>query len=98
MSTLLQADIFFFIASVATIVVAAVFVILLIYLIKIFKNFKSVSQIIKSQTEIISKDLNAARNEIKNETWKIKSIWDLFLKSFSPNSNKKRKTKTKEKP
>ncbi len=48
MDTLIHADIFFFITSIAVVVLTILFVIALIYFIQILVNFRDISKILKS--------------------------------------------------
>lgn len=51
MESILKADIFFFISSIATILITIVFLVALFYFIKIMRNFYKISEILKNATE-----------------------------------------------
>lgn len=93
MNQLIQADIFFFLTSVAVILITVLVVVLLIYLVLIIRDFRGVSRKIKEETELIAMDINVAREHIRKEGADIKSIFDYF-KSFLPGlATKKAKRK-----
>lgn len=54
MDTLMKADIFFFVTTIAVILLLVLLVIICIYFIKILKNFKDISDILKQSTEKVS--------------------------------------------
>ena len=93
MNSLIHADIFFFVTTIAVVVVAAVFTVALVYFIMVLKNIRDVSEVIKDETHLIRDDIHAARENIKQEGFKLKHI----ISFFSNISNKKqgRKTNTK---
>jgi hypothetical protein len=92
MDTLIKADIFFFITTIAIALLSVLAVVLLIYSIRIVRDVKYVSAKMKEETELIAMDIDAARAKIKEEGYKAASIADYFL-SFFP--RKKRKSHEK---
>ena len=89
MTTLIHADIFFFVTTIAVIVFTAVFVVAAFYFIKILKNVRDVSEAVKEETDLIREDIRIARQDIRREGFKLKSLISL-LTSFS---NKKTRSK-----
>jgi Na+-transporting NADH:ubiquinone oxidoreductase subunit NqrC len=74
MQTLIHADIFFFITTIAVIVVALVAVIVLIYTVFILKDIRDLSRTIKKEGEEIIQDVHVFREEVKEEAkYSIKS-------------------------
>jgi len=88
MDSLIQANIFFFITSVAVILITALVVVLLIYLVLIIKDFRGVSHKIKQETELIAMDIDSARAHIREEGADVKSIFDYF-KAMVPGSKRR---------
>ena len=90
MDSLVQADIFFFITSIAVVIGALLVSIFLIYGILIVRDIRAVSQRVKRETELISMDIDAAREKIKQEGREfssilgfLKGIWDIRKKKNS---------------
>jgi hypothetical protein len=67
MQTLIHADIFFFITTIAVILVTLVSVIVLVYIVIILKDVRELSRTIKKEGEEIIQDVHVFREEIKEE-------------------------------
>jgi Na+-transporting NADH:ubiquinone oxidoreductase subunit NqrC len=67
MQTLIHADIFFFVTTIAVILVAFVAVIILIYIVIILKDIRELSRTIKKEGEEIIQDVHIFREEVKEE-------------------------------
>lgn len=78
MNPIIQANIFFFITSIAVILIAVLIVVLLIYIVLIVKDFRGVSRKIKEETDLIAMDIDSAREHIRQEGADVKSIFDYF--------------------
>ena len=91
MDSLIKADIFFFVTTVAVVCVSAVVVVTLIYLTKILKEVLKISKKAKAETENIIADVRELRGAIREEGAKLKSISEI-LTTFAP---KKKKVRTK---
>lgn len=86
MESLIKADIFFFISSVATVVLAILFSVLLFYLIKAGKNLHMLSEMLKDgfkESEEFVLDLKERLED------------NLFFRLFFPPSRKRRRASTK---
>ena len=92
MDTLLHADVFFFITSVAVILVTTMIVISLIYFIQILKNVRDISQTFKKGTTVASESITAIINLIINNPF-FKAI---FGKAKTKPKRKKKETKKDE--
>jgi len=66
MNTLIKADFFFFITTIAIIIITVALIVIAIYLIRILRDFKKLSSKVKEEGEEIVKDVHAAREEIKS--------------------------------
>lgn len=84
MDTLIHADIFFFVTTIAVVVALVLFAIFMYYLIQISRNFRDISDIFKKGVKNSSNQLNVL----------FKNIKDNPLFNFIFNS-KKKKSKTK---
>lgn len=67
MQTLIHADIFFFVTTIAVILVTLVAVIVLIYTVIILKDIRELSRTIKKEGEEIIGDVHVFRQEVKEE-------------------------------
>jgi hypothetical protein len=67
MQTLIHADIFFFITTIAIVLVTIVAVIVLIYIVFILKDIRELSRTIKQEGEEIIQDVHVFREEVKEE-------------------------------
>jgi hypothetical protein len=66
MSEVLQANIFFFIASAATIVFAILTCIVLYYIIKILSAIRSIVERLEAGSDVIADDVSAMREFVKS--------------------------------
>lgn len=90
MDSILKADIFFFVTTVAIVLLTIGGIIIIVYIWKIVRDIKDVSQIVKDQTHKVSEDINEMRKEGVNGFWN--GMMSLGGKLF-----KKRKKKSHEK-
>ncbi len=84
METLIKADIFFFISSVATVVIAILVSVLLFYLIKAGKNLYSLSEALKGKFKESEEFVMDMKDRLEN---------NLVFRIFFPPSRKKPKTR-----
>lgn len=89
MDTLIHADIFFFITSVAVVVLTILLVVVLFYVIKILRNFKDISDTLKSGVDSASSHVEDLVDSIMNNP--------VFRFIFGKGKDKKKKSKNKEK-
>lgn len=87
-NSLIQANIFFFITSVAVVLVTLLVIVLLMYLVLILKDFRGVSRKVKEETDLIALDINEARAHIRKEGGDLKSTFD-FFKNLLPQKKKR---------
>lgn len=64
METLIHADIFFFIATIATVIFTVLISIALCYLISILRSVKQATDIIKNKVEIVNENLEAIQKKV----------------------------------
>ncbi len=88
MDTLVKADIFFFISSIATVIISALLAILLAYLIKAGKNLYTLSEILKSSYKESEEFITDLRDRLEQ---------NMVFRMFFPPARKKRILNTKEK-
>lgn len=95
MDTLIHADIFFFVTTIAVVVVAAVFTVALIYLIKILRDVKEVTQKVREEASMIHEDIQNLRAEIKKEGFRLEGLLSFFRNIFKQKRSRTGKSSTK---
>lgn len=83
MDNIIQADIFFFISSVAVIVFTICTVIVMIYVTRILRDMKHISQMMSQESDKLLGDIGSLRETIEEEGAKVKTIANFFLKIFT---------------
>ena len=78
MNSLIQANIFFFITSVAVVLVTLLCLAILMYLVLILRDFRGVSRKVRQETELIAMDIDEARAHIKERGASMGSAFDFF--------------------
>ncbi len=93
MDTLIHADIFFFVTTIAVVIVAAIFIVVLIYLIKVLMDLKKITEQVRDEAILVREDLSDLRSNIKREGFKLHSLVDfvagIFKRKKAPRSKKK---------
>jgi type II secretory pathway pseudopilin PulG len=82
MNELLQANIFFFITSVVTVIIGILLAVALYYILGILKNVRDISNRAQRGSEALEHDLEHLRENIREEGMRFKSI-KKFLKGYS---------------
>lgn len=77
MDQLIQADVFFFITAIATVILTVLIAVGLVYLIRILKDVRKITTRVSDETEVVAKDINALRSCIKQEGWKLGILRDI---------------------
>lgn len=67
MSDLIQADIFFFIASVLLTIATVVFIVAIVYVIKILREARSIAAIVRRETDMLASDFEALRQRLRDK-------------------------------
>ena len=88
METLIKADIFFFISSIATIVLTILISVLLFYLIKAGKNLREISEELKSDFEQSENFIDELKERLEDNV-----VFRIF---FPPSHKHKKRTGAKE--
>jgi len=94
MESLIKADIFFFVTTIAIVCVSAVTIIVLIFVTRILKEVLKISEKAKSEADNIIADVRDLRSAIREEGTKLKFISEI-LTQFVPKP-KKARTRKKE--
>ncbi|MEK9182104.1 MAG: hypothetical protein AAB781_00770 [Patescibacteria group bacterium] len=92
MENIIQADIFFFITSVAVIVFTICSIIVMIYVTRILRDMKHISKMMSQESDKLLGDIGSLREVIEEEGAKVKTIASFFLNLFA---HRRKKAKTK---
>lgn len=79
MNEILQANIFFFIASVATVIFLILISFILFHIIKIVKSIRSIVDKIEAGSEVLADDVSKLRSQIVNGGGFITKFISLFI-------------------
>jgi hypothetical protein len=97
MDTLIHADVFFFITSVAVVLVSIATIIITVYLVGILSDVKHMSREWKKENEHFIRDARSFRDAVRDEGMKWKHIADAihsFIEKFiAPKKSSKKTTK-----
>lgn len=91
MDTLMHADIFFFVTTIAVVLVAIVFTIALIYLIVILKRVRDIAEQVREETILFREDVHQLRDQVKRTGFQAKAFFSLFQNLFSRKKSKRSK-------
>jgi hypothetical protein len=90
MQSLIHADIFFFVSTIALVVLTIGGVIILVYIIKIIRDVSHVSGRVKEESDEILNDVKTLRGNIKSEGFKFSFVHRFFRSIFGRRSSKKK--------
>lgn len=93
-SSLVHADIFFFVTTITVVVVGIAFTVALVYLSKVLSNIKDITGDIKEETVLVREDIRTMRDDIRREGFRLQQLWKFF---GGMGKSKKRETKTRSK-
>jgi hypothetical protein len=99
-STLIHADIFFFITTIVVIALGIVLVVLFIYLVIILKDVREISRTVRRESDEIATDVDMLRQEMRQEIRSgmssMSAVTGFIGKLFSQHSTKRGGRHTKE--
>lgn len=82
MTTLIHADVFFFVTAVAIIIFTAIAVIATLYIISILRDIKHISKRIRTESDEVLGDIKILRDHIYEEGFKVGMVTKLLSKFF----------------
>lgn len=94
METLLKADIFFFVTTVAVIAVTICLVYAGYYLIRILRNVEEISEEVKEEAGQVREDIGELRTNIREEGLKVKHFTNFFSSVSGKHKTRARKEKS----
>jgi membrane protein implicated in regulation of membrane protease activity len=74
MNTLVHADIFFFVTTIAVVVVAIALTVALVYLAKVLSDVKEITRQVKEETALFRGDIADLRTDIKREGFRLERL------------------------
>lgn len=87
MDTLLKADVFFFITTIALVLITVAVLIAVVYLIKLLRDLSAISRKIKEEGEEIIRDISEARRRVEREGFTartgMKIVWRFVRRMIS---------------
>ena len=82
MDTLVHADIFFFVTTIAVVVVAAVLAVALVYLVRILNDVKRIAEQVREETILFREDIHDLREQVRHEGLRLRGFLDLITGFF----------------
>ncbi|OHA19897.1 MAG: hypothetical protein A2836_00035 [Candidatus Taylorbacteria bacterium RIFCSPHIGHO2_01_FULL_45_63] len=94
MNTLIHADIFFFVATIAVVIFAIGMLFFFYYVLRIMASINRIAQLLRVGADKVASDIGALRDAIKEEGAKLKDL-TLFLGRWLIEKEKPKKRKVK---
>lgn len=88
MDTLIKADVFFFITTIAVVLLAILFIIVLIYIIRILNDMKYISRRLKKESDLVSEDIAELRAQMRRGGFKLRNLITFFSNIYKRNKRK----------
>lgn len=78
MTTLIHADIFFFVTTIAVAVITIALTVLIVYLVKVFRSVRKIADAVSDETVLLRHDISDLRSEIRARGAKAAGAFDWF--------------------
>lgn len=92
MESIIHADIFFFVTTLAIIVLAIGFIVLFVYLFRIVKDVQHISKKVREESDRIIGDVEEARLNVKENGLRITGVVDFIRTLFKRNRTSRKKS------
>jgi hypothetical protein len=93
MTTLIHADIFFFVTTIAVVVVTIAITVLIVYLVKVFQSVRKIADAINEETILLRRDIGDLRNEIRARGARAAGAFDWLGRFFGTAGRSRSKRK-----
>jgi hypothetical protein len=101
--TLMHANIFFFITTIAVILITLLLILALAYVVKIVRAFSSIAETLKRESEHVADDIAELRERVREEGEKVSGFWKFatgfflnkVVQKFAPKSRGESKNESK---
>jgi xanthine/uracil permease len=67
MDTLIHADIFFFVTTIAVVLITALFIVAILYIVRILNDLHYISKVVRTETDHLAEDFEEIRDRLKRE-------------------------------
>ena len=91
-NTLIHADIFFFVTTIAVIVVGTALTVALIYLAQVLSDLKKITGQVHEETVLFREDVRDLRNHVRREGFKMQHFFDFVTKLIRRKKNARSKS------
>ncbi len=91
MSTLIHADIFFFVTTIVVVLVGTALTVALIYLSKVLSDVREITKQVKEETILFRGDIAGLRDDVKREGFRLERLMLFFktlMKRVKPSSKR----------
>jgi hypothetical protein len=78
MGTLIHADIFFFVTTIAVVIVSVALVVVAFYLVGVLRRARDIMEDIKAETALVREDIHHARMRVKAGGLRLAHLFDFF--------------------
>ncbi len=95
MDTLIHADIFFFVTTIAVVVITIALTVLIIYLVKVFRNVRKITDMVSEETVLLRHDMSDLRSEIRARGARATGAFDWFERFFGTEKKSRSRKKSK---
>jgi hypothetical protein len=95
MDTLIHADIFFFVTTIAVVVITIALTVLIVYLVKVFRSIRKIADAVNEETILLRRDIGDLRNEVRARGVRAGAAIDWFGKFFGKAVKSRSKKKSK---
>jgi uncharacterized protein YoxC len=95
MDTLIHADVFFFVTTIAVVVITIALTVLIVYLVKVFRNIRKITDMVSEETILLRRDIGDLRNEIRERGARAVGMFDWVDRFFGGNKKSRSKKKSK---
>lgn len=89
MDTIIHADIFFFVSTIALVVITLGLIVALVYIIKILRTISNVSEKVKDESDEILADIKNLRGTIKRQGFGLRNVTEFIKMVFGRKKSKK---------
>lgn len=95
MDTLIHADIFFFVTTIAVVVITIALTVLVVYLVKVFRNVRKITDAVSEEMVLLRRDISDLRNEIRERGARAATGIDWIEQFFGRAKKSRSKKKSK---
>jgi hypothetical protein len=95
MDTLIHADIFFFVTTIAVVVVTIALTVLIIYLAKLSRSIRKIAEMVGDETVLVRKDIADLRSEVRVRGARAIGVFDWVDRFFGGTKKSRSRKKSK---